>query len=112
MGHAFRFDADLPHKIGGREKRQQQGGDYYGTDDGLRAIQGEISGPADEGYQNGKEPPDRKLQQLDCADGRGSYTEGNQFGPDRDPTVAKQGVAKSHVHKVKPAYFFRKEKGT
>ena len=49
MGHAFRFDADLPHKVGGREKRQQQGGDYYGTDDGLRAIQGEIPGCADEG---------------------------------------------------------------
>jgi hypothetical protein len=30
------------HKIGGREVGQQQGGDQSGTDDGLRAIEGEI----------------------------------------------------------------------
>ena len=44
MSHAFRFSADLLHKIGGREMGQQQGGDQYGTDDGLCAIQGEIPG--------------------------------------------------------------------
>jgi hypothetical protein len=61
MGHAFRFGADLLHKIGGREMGQQQGGDQYGTDDGLRAIQGEISRGADERQQGGHETLDRKL---------------------------------------------------
>jgi hypothetical protein len=72
MGHAFGFRADLLHKIGGREMGQQQGSDQDGTDDGFCAIQGEIPG--------------------------GAYTEGDQFGPDRDPAVAEQGVAESHVH--------------
>ena len=53
MGHAFLFSADLLHKIGEHEMGQQQGGDQYGTEDGLCAIQGEIPGGADEGQQGG-----------------------------------------------------------
>jgi hypothetical protein len=98
MGHAFRFRADLLHKIGGREMGQQQGGDQDGTDDGFCAVQGEIPGGADEGQQGGNDTLDRKLEQFDRADAGGAYTEGDQFGPDRDPAVAEQGVAESHVH--------------
>jgi hypothetical protein len=68
MGHAFRFRADLLHKIGGREMGQQQGGDQDGTDDGFCAIQGEIPGGADEWQQGGNDTLDRKLEQFDRAD--------------------------------------------
>ena len=32
----------------------------------------------------------------------------NQFGPDRDPAVAEQGVAKSHVHGSATCILFQK----
>ena len=64
------FGADLLNDIGGREMGQQKGGDQHGADDGLRAVQDEITGGADEGQQGGDNTLDRELQQLDRADAR------------------------------------------
>ena len=77
MGHAFRFGADLPHQIGGREVRQQEGGDDYGTDDGLSPIQREISGRSDQGQQGCEDAFERKLQQLNRADAGCADAEGD-----------------------------------
>ena len=109
VGHALRFGADLPHQIGGREVRQKEGGDEDGTDDGLSPVQGEIPGGSDEGEQGGKDAFERKLQQLDRADAGRADAEGDQFGPDRNPAVAEQSVAESHVHSIATCIFFRKE---
>ena len=46
---------------------QQQGGNQYRADDSLRAIQGEISGDANEGQQSCDHALDRQLEQLDRA---------------------------------------------
>lgn len=111
MGHAFRFPADLPHQIGRREMGQQQRGDYDGADNGLGAIQSHVPGGADERQQGGKDALDRKLQQFDRAHGGGAYAESNQFRPNRNTPVAKQGVAESYVHRVTTCSFFRKGQG-
>jgi hypothetical protein len=49
---------------------QQNGGYQHGADDGLRAVQDEIAGGANERQQCGNNTLDRKLKQLDRADGR------------------------------------------
>lgn len=89
MRHPFRFGADLTHQIGGREVRQQKGGDEDWTDDGLSPIQCQIPGGSDEGKQSSKDAFERQLQQLDRADGGRADAESNQFGPDRNPAVAE-----------------------
>jgi hypothetical protein len=94
MGHAFRFRADLAGARWGNSKVAIRTGPMTG----FYAIQGEIPGGADEWQQGGNDTLDRKLEQFDRADAGGAYTEGDQFGPDRDPAVAKQAVAESHVH--------------
>jgi hypothetical protein len=98
MGHAFGFGADLPHKVGGREVRQDQGGDEYRTDNGLGSVQGKVSGGSDKRQQGGNHSLDRKLQQLNRTDPGSAYSEGDQFGPDWNPAVTEQGVAERHIH--------------
>jgi hypothetical protein len=109
MGHTFGFGADSAHQIGGREVRQQKGGDEYGTDDGLGPVQREIPGGPNEGQQGGKDTLYGKLQQLNRADARRADAEGNEFRPDRNPAVAEQSVAEGHVHSTATCIFLRKE---
>jgi hypothetical protein len=91
-GNPCAFGADLPDDIGGRDMGQENGGYQHGADDGLRAVQDEIAGGANKGQQCGNNTLDRKLKQLDRADGGGAYTQCNQFGADRDAPVAKKRV--------------------
>jgi hypothetical protein len=109
MSHALRFDADLPHQIGGCEMRQEKGGDEYRTNHGLGAIQREISGGPDQGEQGGKDAFERKLQQLNCADAGRADAEGYQFRPDGNPAVAEQSVAEGHIHGVVVCIILSKE---
>jgi hypothetical protein len=108
MGHALGFGADLAHEIGGREIGQHQSGNQYRADDRLGAIQGEIPGGSDEGDQGRNDSLDRKLQQFNRAGARGAYTESNEFGADRDPSVAKQRVTESYVHGIAICISFQK----
>ena len=71
---------------------QQNGGYQHGANDGLRAVQDEIAGGANEGQQCGNNTLDWKLKQLDRADGGRAYTQRNQFGADRDAPVAEKRV--------------------
>ena len=69
---------------------QQDGGYQNGAEDGLRGVQGQIAGGANEGQQGGNNTLDRELEQLDRADGGSAYAQGNQLGPDRDTSVAEK----------------------
>jgi hypothetical protein len=112
MGHALRFGADLPDKIGRREVGQYQSGDEEGTDDGLGAIQGQIPGGSNEGQQRGNDSLDRKLQQLNRPDAGCADTQGDKLGPDRNPAITEQGVAKCHgVHAIATCILLGKEQG-
>jgi hypothetical protein len=91
-GNPCAFGADLPDDIGGRDMGQQNGGYQHGADDGLRAVEDEIAGGANEGQQCGNNTLDRELKQLDRADGGRAYTQCNQFGADRDAPVAEKRV--------------------
>jgi len=82
----------LPDDIGGRDMGQQNGGYQHWANDGLRAVQDEIAGGANEGQQCGNNTLDRDLKQLDRADGGRAYTQCNQFGADRDAPVAEKRV--------------------
>ena len=71
---------------------QQNGGYQHWADDGLRAVQDEIAGGANEGQQCGNNTLDRELKQLDRADGGRAYPQCNQFGADRAAPVAEKRV--------------------
>ena len=51
----------MPNDIGGRDMGQQKGSDQHGANDGLRAVQGKITGDADKRQQSSDHPLDWEL---------------------------------------------------
>ena len=78
-GHAGSLVADLPHDVGGRDFGKEQRCNDDGTDDGFRAVEGQIAGRADKGQQHCGHTFRGKLEDFQDADGSGANAERDQF---------------------------------